>query len=42
VTIGSGVSLDSGAVPCANYYNNNGKKAGVYTNTGNVWTYAER
>jgi hypothetical protein len=31
VTIGSGVSLGSWAVPCYDYYNRNGKNAGVYT-----------
>ncbi|GHV12259.1 hypothetical protein FACS189491_04920 [Spirochaetia bacterium] len=46
VTIGSGVSLGSFAVPCYNYYNENGKKAGVYTRLNRQgsyeWTYAER
>ncbi|MDR3300962.1 MAG: leucine-rich repeat domain-containing protein [Spirochaetaceae bacterium] len=37
VTIGSGVSLGDDAVPCDDYYNKNGKKAGVYTQYEREW-----
>jgi hypothetical protein len=45
VTIGSGVTLGNGAISTAtDLYNDNGKKAGVYTYSysDRKWTYAER
>jgi hypothetical protein len=42
VTIGNGVVLGSSDISCADAYNKNGKKAGVYTNTNNGWTYTAR
>ncbi|GHU63120.1 hypothetical protein FACS189445_6360 [Spirochaetia bacterium] len=45
ITIGSGVLLGSNAVDYDGYYNENGKKAGVYTRESaysDKWTYAER